>query len=293
LKANSQFDSSYSAFGNEKLQIGANFRYYRLKADDFLDNMTDTTNTPANSAPTNKAPKQGGFIGNLLFNIIIPTLILSKLSGEAHFSLDTNLQLGPTWSIIVALAFPIGYGLWDLKSSGKINAFSILGIVSVFLTGGMTLLQLDPKYIAIKEAAVPAIIGIAVMVSQRTGYPLVKTIILNEQVFKIEKLYAALHARQNSDVFERRLNQASYIVASSFFVSSVLNYALAKFLLVSEPGTEAFNAELGKMTAWSYPVIVVPSMAILLIAIWYLFSQIKQLTGESFEAYMVAGEKAE
>jgi hypothetical protein len=95
-------------------------------------------------------PKKGnGFFANLIFNIIVPTLILTKLSAPEY--------LGPVWSIVVALSFPIGYGLWDLKQSGKVNGFSVLGIISVFLTGGISLLQLDPKYIAIKEAAIPAI----------------------------------------------------------------------------------------------------------------------------------------
>jgi hypothetical protein len=37
----------------------------------------------------------------------------------------------------------------------------MLGFVSVLLTGGIGLLQLDPKWIAVKEAAVPAVIGLA------------------------------------------------------------------------------------------------------------------------------------
>ena len=43
----------------------------------------------------------------------------------------------------------------------KVNFFSALGIVSVSLTGGISLLELDPVYIAIKEAAIPGMLGIA------------------------------------------------------------------------------------------------------------------------------------
>lgn len=224
-------------------------------------------------------PVKGGFLGNLAFNIIIPVLILSKLSGED--------SLGPSLSIVIALAFPIGYGIWDLRQSGKINPFSVLGVVSVFLTGGISLLQLDPQYIAIKEAAIPAIIGIAVLVTQRTRFPLVKTLILNAQLVKVEALYAALDQRDNISRFEKRLGQASLIVASSFFFSSVLNFILAKVILVSQPGTTEFSEELGKMTALSYPVIAIPSMIILLLAIWFVFSQIKKLTGQSLECFLV------
>lgn len=224
-------------------------------------------------------PVKGGFLGNLAFNIIIPVLILSRLSGED--------RLGPSLSIVIALAFPIGYGLWDLRQSGKINAFSILGVVSVFLTGGISLLQLDPQYIAIKEAAIPGLIGIAVLVTQKTRFPLVKTLILNAQLVRVDDLYAALQQHDNVLRFEKRLGQASLIVASSFFFSSFLNFVLARVILVSPPGTTEFSEELGKMTALSYPVIAIPSMIILLLAIWFVFSQIRKLTGQSLENFLI------
>lgn len=231
------------------------------------------------SSTEKKAPPKGGFLANLAFNIVIPVLILSRLSGED--------SLGPSLSIVVALAFPIGYGLWDLRQSGKINPFSVLGVVSVFLTGGISLLQLDPQYIAIKEAAIPGFIGLAVLFTQKTRFPLVKTLILNAQLVKVDELYAALATEGKTAMFERRMAQASMIVAGSFFISSILNYVLAKIILVSPPGTTEFSEELGKMTALSYPVIALPSMIILLLAIWFVFSQIKSLTGKSLENFLI------
>jgi len=227
-------------------------------------------------------PGRGGFLSSLCFNIIIPVIILSKFSGTE--------DLGPAWSIVVALFFPISYGLWDLKQSGKINAFSILGIVSVFLTGGMSLLKIDPEYIAIKEAAVPAIIGIAVLFTQKTKYPIVKVLILNDQIIYTEKLQSSLEANQATATFERILARCSYIVAGSFALSSVLNYILARIILVSPPGTTAFSEELGKMTALSYPVIALPSMIVMLVAVWHLFSQISKLTGENIENFIVGAK---
>lgn len=233
---------------------------------------------------TQSQPPKGSFLANLAFNIILPVFILSRLSGDD--------SLGPSLSIVVALIFPIGYGLWDLRQSGKINPFSVLGVVSVFLTGGISLLQLDPKYIAIKEAAIPALIGIAVLFTQRTRFPLVRTLILNAQLVRVDALYAALGQNNNTALFEKRMGQASFIVAGSFFLSSMLNYLLAKIILVSPPGTTEFSEELGKMTALSYPVIALPSMVILMLAIWFVFSQIKKLTGESLETFLVDHDKA-
>ncbi|MCY7294488.1 VC0807 family protein [Alteromonas sp. a30] len=223
-------------------------------------------------------PKKGGLFKDLIFNIIIPTLILTKLSSDEY--------LGPSLGIVVALAFPIGYGLWDLKQSGKVNAISILGIISVFLTGGISLLELDPQYIAIKEAMIPGIIGVAVLISQFTKYPLVKTFILNDQVINMSVLHDELEKQGKRSLFEKKLNFSSLIVAASFFLSSALNYILAKWIVVSQPGTEAYNEELGKMTALSYPVIVLPSMVLLIAAIWYLFVQMKKLTGKDIEHFL-------
>jgi hypothetical protein len=226
------------------------------------------------------APQKGGdFFANLIFNIIIPTVVLTMLSDPKY--------LGPVWSIVVALSFPIGYGLWDLKQSGKVNGFSILGIVSVFLTGGISLLQLDPKYIAIKEAAIPAIIGIGVFFTQDTRYSVVKILILNDQLLRLDLLKQALEESNNTKLFEKKTKVATSIIASSFFLSSVLNYVLAKVILISQPGTTEYSKELGKMTALSYPVIMVPSMIILIGAMWYLFSQIKKCTGKGFDSFMV------
>ncbi len=202
----------------------------------------------------------------------------------------TNLAgddwLGPAWSIVVALAFPIAYGLYDLKLSGKVNVFSVLGIVSVILTGGISLLQLPAEYIAIKEAAIPAVIGLAVLITQKTSKPLVKLLILNDQLINWPKLNGVLEQKGKTEEFEKKVAVSSYIVASSFFLSSALNYILAKVILVSPPGSTAYTEELGRMTALSYPVIVIPSMIVLFIALFYLFSQIKKVTGEELEYFL-------
>ena len=185
-----------------------------------------------------------------------------------------------------ALAFPLGYGLRDLLTSRKINFYSGLGIVSIMLTGGIGLLELDAKYMAIKEAAIPGLLGLATVGSLYTRYPLVRTLVYNDTLFDLEKISAGLAFKNTEQAFERTLVVASWMIAGSFFVSSVLNYVLAIVLLKSPPGTAAFNEELGKMTALSYPVIVIPSMIIFALALFYLLRRLSKLTGLSFEEMM-------
>lgn len=225
-----------------------------------------------------KPQKKSGLLGNLAFNIIIPVVILTNLSGDEY--------LGPAWSIVAALIFPIGFGIWDLKQTSKINPFSVLGIVSVFLTGGISLLELPAEYIAIKEATIPAIIGLAVLFTQKTSKPLLKVFVLSEQIINWENLNQSLENTGQSGEFEKKMAISSYIVAGSFFLSAALNYILAKLILVSPPGTTEYTEELGRMTALSYPVIVIPSMLMLIAALWYIFSQIKKLTGEDLDHFL-------
>jgi hypothetical protein len=203
-------------------------------------------------------------------NIAIPALVLMKLSSAE--------RLGPLLALLLALAFPLTYGLVDFVRRREWNLISGLGFASVLLTGGIGLLGLDPKWIAVKEAAVPAIIGIAVVASMRTRLPIVRRLLYNERIIRVEEVDRALDEHGNRSAFERVLGAVSWLLAGSFFVSAVLNFVLAKVIVKSPPGTAEFNAELGRMTALSYPVIVVPSMAIMAAALWYLFRSIRRLT---------------
>ncbi len=236
--------------------------------------------TESNSSETPLEKKKGdNLLINILVNIVIPTFILSKASGDEY--------LGTKLALIVALAFPLLYGLKDFVQTKKVNLFSGLGFVSILLTGSITLLELDPKYIAIKEAAIPGIFGIATLFSLKTRFPLVKTFLYNEKILRVDRIAQALEKAGAEKAFEKVLANASLLVASSFFLSSILNYALAKILLVSAPGSVAFNEELGKMTALSFPVIAVPATLVLMFALFYLFRNIKKLTSLDLDDVLV------
>ncbi len=220
-------------------------------------------------------PQRENMLINIGFNVVIPTLILTKLSGDEY--------LGTTWGVVVALLFPIVYGLRDFQQRGKINFFSGLGVFSVVMTGGISLLELDPQYLAYKEAGIPAIFGLATLISLKTPYPLVRTLLFNDTVIEIDKVHHALLEHDSVEAFDQRLVVASWIIAGSFLVSSILNYLLATMIVTSQPGTVEYNAELGKMTALSFPVIAVPAMIMMMGAMFYLFRGITSMTGMPFE----------
>jgi hypothetical protein len=233
-------------------------------------------NSQLSSQTDSQVPeRQESLLINLACNLLIPTLILTKLSGEGY--------LGIKLAIVVALAFPIIYGVHDFFSRGKLNFFSALGVVSVTLTGGISLMELDAIYIAIKEASIPAIFGVATLLSLKTSQPLIHTFLLNEAILDLQNINQALATNGRTQEFDKLLVNASWILAGSFFLSSLLNYVLAVIILTAEPGTVAFNEQLGKMTALSFPVIALPAMLVLTADLFYLFKGITRLTGIPLE----------
>ncbi len=232
------------------------------------------SNKPDSMRPTAATHKPRPMI-DLLVSIIIPSVILMK------FSTDENL--GASTALIVALAFPLGWGLFELFKYKKFNFIALLGLISVLLTGGIGLLRLDPQWLAVKEAAIPGLIAVAVLVSTYTPYPLVRTLIYNPKVMNVEKIRQKLDELGNIKTFETRLQNATYLLSGTFLFSSLMNYILAKWLVTSPAGSAAFNEQLGQLTLLSYPVIAIPSMLMMAAIFYYLWRTIHGLTGLSLE----------
>ncbi len=210
----------------------------------------------------------------LLVTLIIPSLILMKLSGAE--------DLGAVNALLLALAFPLAWGARDLLLRRKLNLFAVLGLVSILLTGGIGLLQLDPQWLAVKEAAIPGVIGIVVLASTWTRYPLVKTLLYSPAILDVAKVRAQLEARGSVQAFEARLQRATWMLGGTFFFSAAMNYYLATWIVTSPAGSAAFNEELGKLTLVSYPAIALPSTLMMMFILYYLARVIRDMTGLKF-----------
>jgi hypothetical protein len=224
-----------------------------------------------NPAVTAARPKPENLPFNLVCNVVVPTAILSWLSGDRW--------LGPRWGLLVALAFPVGYGLHDFLARRRWNFISIISFASVLISGGFGLMKVSGLWFAVKDAAIPAVIGLAVLASVRAKTPLVNELLYNPQVIDVDRVDAALAERGTQPKFAGLLRRATALLSLAFFISAALNYALARHLLRSPPGTAAFNGELAKMHLLSWPVIVLPSMAMMLYVLWRLLGGIRTLTG--------------
>ena len=228
-----------------------------------------TSNPPA--AARGESP-----LTSLAINIAAPALILYKLSSPE--------RLGPIYALLLALSLPAGSFLFGLVKTRKTSFIAALGFVSTLLSGSFGLMKLDGIWFAVKEAAIPLLLGVAVVASMYTRRPLVKAILYNDNVIDVARVDKELNERGNVADFQRLLALTTWLLAASFLLSAILNFSLAAFLLKSPTGSEAFNKELGKMTALSYPVIVLPCMAVTGFALWRLLAGIKKLTGLDLEA---------
>lgn len=218
----------------------------------------------------------------LLYNIAIPSIILMKLS--------TDEYLGTVPALIVALLFPLGYGLYDFIKNKSMNFISLLGFFSTLLTGGIGLFELDVEWLAIKEAAIPSVIGIVVLISGFWGKPLIAKILLNPLLFNLDLIYQTLASKNKTDQFKARIQWANHLLASTFVFSATMNYLLAKWIVISPAGTVEFNEQLGEMTLLSYPVIAVPSMVMLIAIMFYVVKSTMKLTDLTLEK-ILNGEK--
>ncbi|MGB5790854.1 MAG: VC0807 family protein, partial [Pseudoalteromonas nigrifaciens] len=142
------------------------------------------------SGQNNSKGKKNNPLFEVVFNIIVPSIILMKFSGPEY--------LGTVVGLIVALIFPVGYGIYDFIKARSLNFISLLGFLSTLLTGGIALFELNVEWLAIKEAAIPGIIGLTVLMSGFFGKPLLAKVLLNSILFKLDVIYDTLDARGNT-----------------------------------------------------------------------------------------------
>ena len=242
--------------------------------------MTD----PTSPAPK---PKAENLLLNLICNVALPTAIQTWGSGEK--------TLGPKWGLVVALLFPLGYGLYDFAVRRRFNFIAGLGFVSVLITGGFGLMQLDGFWFAVKDGALPAPIGLAVLVSMHTKAPLVQELLYNPQVIDVDRIDAALTTRGTQPEFGRLLADASRLLALSFFLSAGLNFGLARVIITGQPGTELFVQQLARMHWASIVGAVLPAMGMMMYALWRLLKGLEGITGLTLDEILKqpADNKAE
>jgi hypothetical protein len=220
---------------------------------------------------------------NLLCNIAIPIFILNKMS----------LKWGPVATLVVALVFPLGFGLFEYFYHHKKSMISVLGIINVLIGGGFTLLKLEGHWFAVKEAAFPVLIGIFVFLSPYFSRPFIENLFLNPEVMNSEVIQKTVIEKGLEQPLKRLLRQSNNWFSASFGLSGIINYWLAiKIFSPMDPNlTEAakgqlLNEQLAEMNSKGLIFIAVPSLVISMALLFYFLNRLEILTGIKKENLM-------
>jgi len=233
----------------------------------------------ANEKKIDATLKKKNPLHELLYNIIIPTLILNyggKYLGDK----------GAVWSLIIALLIPLIYSIYDFVVLKNVNFFGIIGFVSILATGSMALFQVEGNLMILKETLFPLVLGLIVFISAFGKKPFITTVLLNPQVLDVDKLNEKIASESSEGKLNEHLKKSTFLFACSFFLSALLNFYFASRIFIpidpaldSMAKSQVINEQVAKMTSLGYVFILIPSMVFLILVFWYFFAGLKKMTG--------------
>lgn len=233
-------------------------------------------------------PKENPWV-NLAINVILPIVILQQVSKR----LGPN---GPIIALILALALPVGYFIWDYLKHRHRNYMSAFGVLSVLFTGGFALFQLEGIWFAVKEAAFPAIMAIGTIVSAYSKTPLVAAMFCNDQVLDMNKINLQLTSSGRTPQFHLLLRRATLWFASSFVLSALLNFVVAQNIFIAiDPSlpelqrSTILNEQVAKMTGMGFLVIALPMMVFTGFILFFFLRRLSSMTDLTIDQLMKAG----
>ncbi len=220
-----------------------------------------------------KSPAHG--LASIACNVIIPVMILHKLSA----------RMGALPALLLALSFPLAFGIYDFLKEKKLNPLSLLGFLNVSVTGSLAVLGLGGIWFSLKEAFFPFLIGTFVLLSAFRKSPFIRTLFLNPQLLHLERIESILVEKNKKSEFESHVKNSTILLSGSFFLSAALNFGLSLRIfkeldpsLTAEAKSLMLNSQIAEMTQWSFFVIMLPSMIFLIFILWYLMRGIRDLT---------------
>lgn len=198
----------------------------------------------------------------IVLNVVFPAAVLM-------FGAST---LGPRWALGIALLGPLVAVVLDRWRTGRTTALSVIALVSILLSGAINLVQVDARWFAAKEAALPLAYAVLVMASAWTPWPAMSAVL--ETVLDPARVGPALEGRGEKAGWQARIRRDTLWFAGTLAGSAVASGALAAALVHSPPETAAYAEEVGRYTAWGLPAVTVPSV---LAAAWLFRSSVLDL----------------
>ena len=236
---------------------------------------------------------------NVLLSVLAPVLILDHCSTSG----PGLLELGTTWAMVVALALPLGCGVWMFLEHRKVDPITLFGLMGTILTGVVTIyantgdggaIRPDtPWWYAAKEALIAALLGGAMLVTARRRDSMLRLFIYSDSLFDVALIEKTIQAAAQTDAYNRLLWKASAFTASTLFFSAAANFCLALYFLLpvlkqpAEKQILEYNYAVSSMTWWGYLVIGVPLMITLILVMRYLLRKLGELSGLDRDALLL------
>ncbi len=227
---------------------------------------------------------------NVLLSVLAPVLVLDHCSTEG----PAFWELGTVWAMVVALALPIGCGIYTFIDSRKVDPITLFGLLGTILTGVVTIyantgeggaIRTDtPWWYAAKEALIALLLSGAVLVTARRKDSMLRLFVYSDALFDIPRIEKAVAERQAQDAYAGTLWRASLMMALTLLASAVANFLLALHFLLpvldEEPAKQAlaYNYAVSNMTWWGYLVIGVPLLLTLFGVIKFLIRRLETIT---------------
>src|SRR5205807_1097733 len=104
-------------------------------------------------------------------------------------------------TLLVALCFPLVYGIQDYIRRKHKNYVSLVGLVNILLTGSLALMSLNGIWFAFKEATLPSVLGCLVLFSAWTKNPAAKILFCNPHVLNMDLIEERLTSLAREPIF--------------------------------------------------------------------------------------------
>ena len=178
------------------------------------------------------------------------------------------------------MLFPVGFGVWCWRKKLGWNVFSTIGLVTILLSGGLGLLNLNAFWFSVKDVAMSVAIGAAFPLSHYWGRPLINAMFLQPHLMQMARLEAALEVGERRREFNREMFKGSWMIGLGMVGSAVVNFYLDMYLLRGkEPGSVAFVKGISTINWVSTIVLGVPLMVVMLAVFVWLLRRMQQITG--------------
>lgn len=206
---------------------------------------------------------------NALINIALPVVVLLTLSSDD--------RLGALPALLIAIGIPAVWGTYGLIRTRKVDISSILGVISVVLTGVIGVFELSTRLFAAKEAAIPLTFATLLIASNHTAFPIVT--LLADTVQRRDRVREALESSGGNVEYRAHLEASGRRWAAMMILSGTLKFLLASLVVTAPTGTEAFNHQLARYELWQLPTTFTLSAVLIMSLIWYIVAGTSRIIG--------------